>query len=264
MNRKESGCELGRETDIHGTAWDLFHGGYFSDLSVARPLIEKACEAISSSQPDVVVDLGGGTGYLLRALQENYPGLTARLVNIDLSGKQLSESAHGCIQTVQCPIETFTRTDIDPLADKFLFLMRSALHYMGKRGIHPFLLHLRSQMKKDEFFVHQTACFDRERDAQCLNILYQLMGTEKWYPPTGELQQLLELSGWKIVSIVEAPLLPLTSDDLAKRYRLNTAIVNRISDVIMRQFGETRNVFRKTPDKFCAYLQYRIFTCVAV
>jgi hypothetical protein len=40
--------------------------------------------------------------------------------------------------------------------------------------------------------------------------------------------------------------------------------VNRIRDVIMRQFGEIRDVFRKTPDGFCAYLQYRIFTCVAV
>jgi hypothetical protein len=264
MNAKGNGRVIAKETGIHGTAWDSFHGGYFSDLSVARPLIEKACGAIVSSQPDVVVDLGGGTGYLLKALQESCPGLTARLVNIDLSGKQLSESAHECIQTVQCPIETFTRTNIDPHAERFLFLMRSALHYMGKHGIYPFLLHLRSQMKKDEFFVHQTACFDRERDAFCLNILYQLMDTEKWYLPTHELKSLLEQSGWEVVSVAPAPLLTLPSDDLVKRYRLNNATVNRIRDVIVRQFGERQDVFRKTPDGFCAYLQYRIFTCVAV
>jgi hypothetical protein len=90
------------------------------------------------------------------------------------------------------------------------------------------------------------------------------MGTEKWYLPTGELRQLLKLAGWKIVSIVEAPLLPLTSADLAKRYQMNTAIVNRISDVIIRQFGEIRDVFQKTPHGFCSYLHYRIFTCIAV
>jgi SAM-dependent methyltransferase len=263
MNGKVTGREIGKETSIHGTAWDSFHGGYFSDLSVASPLIQKACETIASSQPDVVIDLGGGTGYLLRALQENCSGLAARLVNIDLSGKQLNQSARDYIQTVQCSIESFTRTGIDPHAEKFLFLMRSVLHYMGKHGVRPFLHHLRKQMAKGEFFIHQTACFVREKDARCLNILYENMGTEKWYPSTDELRRLLVQSGWAIISEGEAPPLPLTSDDLRKRYMLSAATVNQICDAIMQQFGEIHNVFQKSPDGFCAYLHYRIFACVA-
>ncbi|MEW6585272.1 MAG: hypothetical protein AB1442_06630 [Nitrospirota bacterium] len=43
MNRKVTGREIRKETSIHGTAWDKFHGGYFSDLSVASPLIQKGC-----------------------------------------------------------------------------------------------------------------------------------------------------------------------------------------------------------------------------
>ncbi|MFZ5907148.1 MAG: methyltransferase domain-containing protein [Nitrospirota bacterium] len=264
MSSKSSGRKLRKESGVHGSVWGNFHGGYFSDPSVAKPLLLNLCEAVSASHPEVVVDLGGGTGYLLGALREQYPDLSAQLVNIDLSGKQLGESAHDCIHTVQCAIETFTRSRIDPHAEKFLFLMRSALHYMGKHGLKPFLHHLRAQMAKGEYFIHQTACFEKERDAECLNTLYAHMGTGKWYPQTDALRFLLEQSGWSVVSVEPAPMLPLTSDDLGKRYGLNEKSVSDICGDITRGFGETDKVFQKIPDGFCAYLHYRIFTCVAV
>jgi hypothetical protein len=264
MSRKSTGRDIRKERSVHGSAWGNFHGGYFSDPSIAKPLLLTVCEAVRHSHPEVVVDLGGGTGYLLGALREQCPDLSAQLVNIDLSGKQLGESAHDCIHTVQCAIETFTRTRIHPRADKFLFLMRSALHYMGKHGIRPFLHHLRTQMANGEFFLHQTASFERGRDAECLNMLYSHMGTGKWYPSTDDLRTLLVQSGWSVISVEPAPLLPLTSDDLAKRYGLNEGKVREICSVITREFSETGDVFRKTPDGFCAYLHYQIFTCVAV
>jgi hypothetical protein len=61
-------------------------------------------------------------------------------------------------------------------------MMRSVLHYFGKDGLRPVLRHLRAQAKPGEYFIHQTASFERVRDANCLNNLYAMMRTQKWYP----------------------------------------------------------------------------------
>lgn len=41
------------------------HGGYFSDPATARPLVETAKGIFAKSPVNVIVDLGGGTGFLL-------------------------------------------------------------------------------------------------------------------------------------------------------------------------------------------------------
>ena len=80
---------VGKEANIHGKEWNALHDGYFSDPAVAAPLIEKVRDAIPISKPEVIVDLGGGTGFLLRELIRNNIAAGIQLVNLDVSPKQL-------------------------------------------------------------------------------------------------------------------------------------------------------------------------------
>jgi hypothetical protein len=254
---------INRESGVHGTQWQMFHGGYFSDPAVANPFIEIAHEAVALSRPQIIVDLGGGTGFILQELIKHSIDPGIRLVNLDLSRKQLGVTCDDRIIRLRRSLTGFRRADASKEADQFLFIMRSALHYFGRDGLMPFLHHLRSQMKKSEFFVHQTACFDRITDARCLNRLYECMGTNKWYPTKKYLCGCLEKAGWSITSVASAPMLALTSDDLRKRYRLHKRRLAEIRDEVSGCCDGKKNVFSPSPDGFCAYLHYRIFTCIA-
>jgi len=85
--------QINREESVHGEKWGKLHGGYFSDPAIALPFVERARELLIESHADVVVDLGGGTGFLLSQLarQELCEGLT--LVNLDCSDVQLTSRA---------------------------------------------------------------------------------------------------------------------------------------------------------------------------
>ncbi len=251
------------ESGVHGLSWQKLHDGYFSDPAVARPFIEAVKRAIDASKPRVIVDLGGGTGFLLRELIKRSIDPAIGLVNLDLSRKQLAVARGDHIITVSRSIIEFRRKDASKEKARFLFMMRSALHYLGRDGIMPFLCHLRAQTRKGEFFIHQTACFDKAGEARYLNRLYALMGTEKWYPTTKYLHECLESAGWSITASVRAPMLPLTSKDLGKRYRLSKHRLEEIRGDLLKNFGEKENIFRLVTDGFCAYLHYRIFTCAA-
>ena len=142
--------------------------------------------------------------------------------------------------------------------------MRSVLHYFGENGITPLLRHLRDQAQEGEFFLHQSASFENEADAVCLNTLYKLMRTHKWYPTLNDLQKRLTESGWRVTVTTPAPSLLLTSDDLALRYALDTSDLVRIRDKMAEEFGKTNNVFRSKKSGFQVDLHYQIYTCVAV
>ncbi|MBN2250974.1 MAG: hypothetical protein JW724_02730, partial [Candidatus Altiarchaeota archaeon] len=62
-----------REMKIHGTRWESFHHRYFSDPEVAEPLTEAILSAVDAARPDVIADLGGGTGFLLKELLRQHP-----------------------------------------------------------------------------------------------------------------------------------------------------------------------------------------------
>jgi hypothetical protein len=93
---------IGTEKIVYGQHWGTMHGGYFSDHAIARPLIETAKGILAKSPVDVVVDLEGGTGFLLNQLVSHRIGANMALVNIDCSEAQLdlidaigiSSSAH--------------------------------------------------------------------------------------------------------------------------------------------------------------------------
>jgi len=262
--RRPTDREILREMDIHGLPWEKLHGGYFADPVIASFFVKKIIRIMKAFTPDVLVDLAGGTGYILNEVSKYHMNPDMRFVNIDLSGKQLSCNNNPTISNIRACISDFKRSAIDAHGKQFLFIMRSAFHYLGKDRIKPILEHLRSQMKKGEFFIHQSASFAFRKDVGCINSLYKQMETEKWYPTVRELRKLLEDAGWSIVSVYRAPSLPLSSDDLAVRYRLSKEVVMRIRKYMTGSFHEIENIFIKKPGGFCAYLHYYIYTCVAV
>ena len=220
--------QVSKESGIYGKQWNAMHGGYFSDPAIADTFID----------------------FVLKA--------------IDVSQKQLNVTYDSRILTVRRSIAEFRRSDIDPGNKRVLFIMRSALHYFGKKGLVPLLRHLRSQMKHGEFFVHQTACFNSAGGARCLNRLYDCMGTGKWYPTSKQLCRFLEKAGWSIMSVNPAPALPLTSEDLGRRYRLSKLHLVKIRSEMAASKGEAHDIFRLTPKGFCAYLHYQIVTCFSI
>lgn len=255
--------QTGRESGVHGPQWEILHGGYFSDPAVAAPFLESVQQAIALSGSEVIVDLGGGTGFMLRELLKHHSAAGLHLVNLDISQKQLDMTGKHRIVTVRKSINEFRREDAGQAEKRFLFIMRSALHYFGRDGMMPALRHLRAQMKRGEFFVHQTACFTRGREARCLNRLYDCMDSQKWYPTCTYLATCIIKAGWQIRSVVPAPPLRLTSQDLARRYTLGRQHLAEIRTLLRAHSENLADIFRNTPEGFEALLHYRIFTCIA-
>lgn len=255
--------QINREESVHGEQWGELHGGYFSDPAIAQPFVERVKDILMESHADIVVDLGGGTGFLLShlAAQGLCEGLS--FVNLDGSDVQLASAREAGITCVRALVTDFRRSDVGPESRRFFFMMRSVLHYFGEAGLLPVLLHLHSQAKEGEIFVHQTASFEDKKDAACLNALYRHMNSDKWYPTVRELKGSMAKAGWSMTEMSPAPALVLTSDDLARRYALQMDDVMRIRDVMTQEFGGQTNVFRVLPNGFWAKLHYRIYTCVA-
>jgi len=253
----------GRDAAIHGARWDAVHGGYFSDAAVAKPLLEKIEEAVALTRATVVVDLGGGTGFLLAQLAARGECDAIRLVNVDSSNDQLAAVQCRAVECVRASLEQFTRPAVAAEDARVVWVMRSALHYFGEQGMLTVLEHLRRQAQQGEMFVHQTACFVHEREAECLNTLYREMHTGKWYPTADHLCRMLERAGWRVGDMNGAPALPLTDHDLALRYGMTEEAMARIRAGLERQFGPIAEVLELSPDRFCAYLHYRIAVCTA-
>ena len=254
--------EVSRESGIQGSRWKTLHRGYFSHSEIADPLLDATVEVIVADRPTVVADLGGGTGFVLHQLAEQHPELPLRLVNVDLSPRQLAQ--------VDCDIETLNasalevrREDLAVREGPLVFLMRSLLHYFGRPGLPSVLQHLRRQVKPGEALVHQTACFADPQDARCANRLYEMMRTDKWYPTEDELREILRDSGWHVAQVRPAPPLALESVDLAERYQLSAEDVATIRGTLDSEFGSTPAVFTPKSDGFIAWLHYAIFICRA-
>ncbi|RPJ63812.1 MAG: class I SAM-dependent methyltransferase [Dehalococcoidia bacterium] len=251
------------EANLYGPQWHVIHGGYFSDPNISRPFVKVIARAIEARSPALVIDIGGGTGHLLEEVlrEQFYPGV--RFINVDLSGEQTSTCRHNRVESLNLNMSEITRSHFGIEQEQLMFIMRSVLHYLGEDGLRPFLKHLRGQMHRDELFLHQTACFERDIDSACLNHLYQLMKTQKWYPVTGTLNRILNEEGFIVEDICPAPILILKSADLAERYHLSDQEISSIGEEISHRFGETPEVFIRQNDGYAAYLHYEIFTCRA-
>jgi hypothetical protein len=252
--------QISREIAIHGPQWNSMHEGYFSDAATAHPLIEKITQRLAGSHTDVIVDLGGGTGFILRELIAK--GITANMipVNLDCSATQLEANEKSGISCINGFISDFSRDNI-AMDKRIFFIMRSVLHYFGKDGLIPVLRHIRNQTRTGEMFIHQTACFENEAQAQCINFLYEVMDTPKRYPTINELRDSMAITNWQLLDICPAAPLKLSSVELGQRYGLDSQTLANICDKIIMEFGEIDNVFQRVPGGFVAYLHYRI--CVA-
>lgn len=258
-----TGNPFGSEQALHGAAWARVHGGYFADPEVARPLVEAIHDAIGDAQPDAVVDLGGGTGYLLDRVRVAgiEPGI--RLTVLESSAPQLAEAKKLGLDGVQRSVAAFRRADVARPGQRTLWTMRSVLHYAGKTGLAPLLGHLRAQAEPGDIWVHQTACFESERDAACLNALYRLLRTGKWYPTVADLQAALSGAGWQVETVWPAPTLHLDSGELGLRYGLAADELRAVRAEMKREFGLESPVLHVDEDGFRADLHYRIFRCRA-
>lgn len=265
MNSNSDQHEIDHEQSLYGRNWDHVHGGYFSNPDIAAVLIDQIKQAVALAPPDVIADLGGGTGFLLEELYNSLPSGNTKLINIDLSAQQL-EVHRPHILAHQASVADFNRDEIIHIndTDKLMLIMRSVLHYFGHAGLQPILTHIRAQMRPGEFFIHQTAAFDNDVNYHCINYIYSQMNTQKWAPMTGDLAGLLAQTGWQTTSIVPGPTLPLTSDELQTRYHLTPETVSHIRKTTLATYGQIEGIFQLTPEAFQIWLPYHIFTCKAV
>ncbi len=231
---------------VYGPAWDSVHEGYFSDRASARPLIAAIRRNLAGAT--TLVDLGGGTGFILAELARAGVPETIRLINLDSSAAQLSVVNHHRIEPLHKSVECFRRCDLRARGP-VLFVMRSVLHYAGREGLLPLLRHVRAQMRPGERFVHQTVCFPRRQEAALANRAYALTESGKWLPTVRELRRALAATGWQVKSSEEAPPLPLSVAEVARRYRLSERKTTALREI----FGVWKP----------AELPYKIFVCEA-
>lgn len=245
------------ERSLHGESWGNAHGGYFSDGEVARPYLDAIRNKAAEGRAGTLVDLGGGTGFVLNALcQRLGPG--RRYVNVDTSEPQLREACQCGLVGICASALEISRQDIAP-EDGMLVMHRSLMHYFGREGQIPFLRHMRTLLQEGEFMVQQTACFERPDVRDCFNYMYDRMGTGKWYPGVEELRGMLESAGFEVLEIRDAPPLDLRWQDLADRYRLDRACADDCCSELKR-YGLDRDgtaIIQK--DGFRSTLPYKIF-----
>ena len=256
--------QINREIDVHGREWHKLHEGYFSNPDVASPLITKTLEIAAKSKAGTIVDLGGGVGFLLSQLLKNGIDPNIALINLDGSENQLNEILDKRIMCAHNAVDQFKRSDLGDENNRFLYLMRSVLHYFGESGLRSALRHIRSQTQPGEFFIHQTASFEHAKDADIMNTLYKLMYTDKWYPTVAFLKESLEKEGWHVMDILPAESLKLTQQELQLRYNLSSGDILNIQKELSTFTNIARDVFVENADGFTAYLHYWIYICEPV
>lgn len=253
---------LRKELVVHGQRWAGIFDGYFSDPEAARPLVEAVERAIEASRPAVAADLGGGTGFVLaELLRRGLKGV--RLVNVEVSEKQLTACEDSRIVPMRASVDRVVRRQLVGEDERLLLMARSVLHYFGKEGLDPLLVHLHSQLRPGEFFVHQSACYQRQKDADLVNHLYQRMGTGKWFFTEKELKERLEHAGFLVREVIPVPKLEMRSLDLGERYGLGPEQRVSLGQEIRRLYDPSPEIFVCSEDGFIAWLHFGIFTCEA-
>jgi cyclopropane fatty-acyl-phospholipid synthase-like methyltransferase len=255
---------VSKETGIYGRRWDTIHNGYFADPDVAFPLIEVIKRAIDSNHPDVLVDLGGGTGFILKEFLKHQKYSSLRLINVDSSPQQLSECVNGRITNIQASVDQVSRSQFQPKNGQLMLIARSLLHYFGHSGLRPLLVHIRRQLKEGEIFIHQSACFDKVENAEFLNLVYKLMSTKKWYTTIDNLKSILNETGFSVCNVCSGVKVQIDCGDLAERYQLNPQQITLICKEIERLYKQKPDVFISSTGHFTVWLHYSIFTCKAI
>lgn len=254
---------VSKELTVHGQRFTSIFDGYFSDPDMAMPLVEAVERAIDATRPGVVADLGGGTGFILsELLRRGLQGV--RLVNVEISSKQISVCNDDRIAILQASADKVTRRELQAEDEKLMLIARAVLHYFGRLGLDPLLIHLHGLLQPGEYFVHQSAAFLQPQDADLMNHLYARMGTQKWFFTVDDLKSRLEDAGFIVHEVIPAPNLEMSSVDLGERYGLSSEQRASIGREIERLFGRDRDVFTFNGNEFKANLHSAIFTCETV
>lgn len=256
--------EVQREVKVHGERWRTMYRGYFSSLESARPLLEAVSGVIERVRPDVIVDLGGGTGFVIKALADYADMNTVRRwVDLDLSEQQLAQVNDARIVTRRGSMMEFQREALASASDSVLYLTRSTFHYVGAAGQRKLLEHIRSQMKPGEYFIPQVAAFADEQDALCLSELFDRMGTGKWLTPLEPLKRLVCETGYALEAVRPAPPLVMESEEMSYRYDLSQEKMQALMRDLLRRYDRPR-FLAETSGGFTATLDYYILCCRAV
>ncbi|OGV49986.1 MAG: hypothetical protein A2X49_04720 [Lentisphaerae bacterium GWF2_52_8] len=258
----QSLTEVRREKSSHGTHWAAMHGGYFSDPSLADVFLGEVDKVIKHSRPDAIVDLGGGTGFLLSQLARRLPRDSGiRLLNMDLSEAQLAQTERPRVEPVIGSITDFLRNGLGD--GRLLFTCRSVLHYVGIDGLRPALRHVRSQMRPGESFIHQSACVDTIENALCIDELFELMQSRKWLPIAPVLERCCNEIGLAVRRVIPAPPLRFESQEVAVRYGIEAGEMQKLVEHLFRAYGETPGFIERSAEGFILWIPYRIFVCEA-
>ncbi len=256
--------EIAREEAVHGSRWETLHDGYFASPAVAAPFINTILKGIREACPATIADLGGGTGFVLTLLSRAPEADGMELIAVDNSARQLDEAAKRGIHLLRKGLEDVTRQDLCPDDQPLMLVMRSVIHYFGQDSMSRILRNIRTLARDGEYFIHQSASFLHAEEAGCLNLLYRLMGTKKWYPDRNFMCKALQGAGWHVDDILDAPTLMLKSDDLRLRYSLSSDNLKEIVQRITTEFPGMDAVFRTSgSDTFEAELKYAIYICRA-
>ena len=232
----DSSDNVSKELRVHGGKWATAHGSYFSDPVKAGALLDKAVRIALRERPNVIADIGGGTGFLLDLFRSRMNGWCPRLVDVDVSPEQLQVCASRGLEPMLCSVLDVRRGDLVNDEERLMLISRSVMHYFGRNGQDDFLRALRSVMRKGEYLVQQPACFTTPEEVGCMNELYPIMGVDKFYLDPEDLQQAHERNGFEVMEMSLAPSLDLRSTDLAERYALGEPELERMCETL-RRFG---------------------------
>ena len=255
--------EVNREESSHGLHWSHMHGGYFSDLDIAHAVLDPVAEVVKKTHADAIIDMGGGTGFLLNQLADYGISSSIRLIDLDLSEAQLKQITNPLIEAVQESVLTFARLDVASNQETIVLMSRSVIHYAGFFGLKPWLKHVRQQMRKGEYFIHQSASFEKMEDSLCLNELYEFMKSKKWYPTIQVIEDAMRECGFSLESVLQAPPLELTSASLSARYNILPEKMEEIQERLGEDYGNLQGTFELGPEGFRSWLHYRVYVCRA-
>ncbi len=255
---------ISKERGSHGDAWRNVHGSYFSDHDIAAPFLDDIVAALNTVRPDVIADIGGGTGFILRELSNREGVRGTRLLNVDASQEQLEVCRGSGLERRCSSVMEIERGDLASENESLTIISRSVLHYFGREGQPSFLQKLRSLLLPGEMFIHQPACFATPELRSCMNELYPLMGVDKYYSTPQDLEEMHHRAGFDVLRSLPGPPLDLRSEDLAVRYGLDSERVEELVDVIRRYGLDRDGVFDVRPGGFRTEFTYRILTLRAV
>ncbi len=253
-----------REAHIHGKLWGTCYRGYFADKDIARDYVAAILHAARAFQPSAIADLGGGTGFILEQLVEAGIPENIRLVNIDASDAQLAMCKHPRLTPLKGTIQSLQRAEIVAETESLMLICRSVLQYGGIARQKPWLAHLRSQLEPGEWFVHQSGCSDDVEAALALDVLFEMMGVDKWAPPREAFLKLLAGARFQVAADFPVSPLVMPSDDLSLRYGVAPDSLAAIKADLMRTCARRPDLFKLTPSGFTFDFPYRVFVCKAV